>query len=447
MEDQFLIKDKTFSQISEEILTPVEKRRGKAWNIAFIISFIAFLYGTVLTIYTMKTGIGVWGNNNDIAWALAIVNFVWWIGIAHAGTFISAVLLLLKQKWRLAINRSAEAMTIFAIIIAASFPIIHLGRPCLFFWLFPFSNRFGPLWINFNSPLTWDLFAILTYLIVSLIFFYIGMIPDLALIRDRNKKRPKKFYKIFALRWLGTAKQWKLLTTALLILASLATPLVISVHSIISLDFALTVLKGWHSTIFPPYFVIGALFSGFAMVIIIVILMRKTLKLESYITINHIEKLNFMLIALGLVVLLAYFSEIFISFYSNNKYEHYIFISRAKGTYCIVYWMMIACNIFIPQLLWFKKLRKNLTITFIIAVLVNIGMWLERYIIIIGAESYDFFLSRWTHFVPTFVETGILIGSIGLFFVCFLLFTRFFPVISIYEVKKLAVSKNRRVFN
>jgi molybdopterin-containing oxidoreductase family membrane subunit len=391
--------------------------------------------------YTIGTGIGVWGNNKTVGWAWDITNFVWWVGIGHAGTLISAVLLLFRQRWRMSINRSAEAMTIFAVICAALFPVMHMGRVWCAYWVLPLPNQFGSLWVNFNSPLLWDVFAISTYFSVSLVFWYTGLIPDFATVRDRQMKpKMRKIYNILSFGWSGSAKQWSRFEEVSLVLAGLSTPLVLSVHTIVSMDFATSVIPGWHTTIFPPYFVAGAIFSGFAMVLTLLIIMRKVLHLEDYITIQHIELMNKIIILTGSIVGVAYLTELFTSWYSGVEYEQYAFLNRATGPYWWSYWSMMTCNVITPQLFWFKKIRKSIIATFIISIFVNIGMWFERFVIIVTSLHRDYLPSSWTMFHPTFVDIGIFIGTIGIFFTLFLLFSRTFPVIALSELKTIMKS-------
>jgi molybdopterin-containing oxidoreductase family membrane subunit len=379
--------------------------------------------------------------NNTVGWAWDITNFVWWVGIGHAGTLISAVLLLFRQKWRMAINRSAEAMTIFAVMMAALFPGIHMGRIWMGYWVFPLTNTYGSLWVNFNSPLLWDVFAISTYFSVSLVFWYIGLIPDFATIRDRAVKPIQKMaYSTLSFGWTGDVKAWIRFEEVSLVLAGLATPLVFSVHSIVSMDFATSVVPGWHTTIFPPYFVAGAIFSGFAMVMTLLIIARKVLSLESYITIKHVEYMNIVIVITGSMVGVAYLSELFISWYSGVEYEGYAFLNRATGPYWWAYWSMMTCNVVTPQLFWFKKIRTSLVASFILSIFVNIGMWFERFVIIVTSLHRDYMPSNWSMFHPTFVDIGIFLGTIGIFFTLFLLFSRFFPVLALNELKSILKS-------
>jgi molybdopterin-containing oxidoreductase family membrane subunit len=435
--------DKTYHQISEDICRPIESKANKWWWIAFTVASAALLWWVIVVSYTVGTGIGVWGLNRTVGWAWDITNFVWWVGIGHAGTLISAILLLFRQKWRLSINRSAEAMTIFAVICAASFIVSHMGRPWLMYWPIPLANQFGSLWVNFNSPLVWDVFAISTYFSVSLVFWYTGLVPDFAVVRDRAKTKARKFwYTILSLGWTGTAKNWQRFEEVSLVLAGISTPLVLSVHSVVSMDFATSLVPGWHTTIFPPYFVAGAIFSGFAMVQTLLIITRKVLNLEEYITIYHIDMMNRIILITGSIVGCAYLTEFFIAWYSGVEYEQYAFINRATGPYWWAYWSMMTCNVISPQLMWSSKLRKNLFMTFFLSIIVNIGMWFERFVIIVTSLHRDYMPSAWTMYHPTWVEVGIFIGSLGLFFTPFLLFTRFFPVIAMSELKTIVKSSS-----
>ncbi len=433
-----ILGDKTYHDITADVVGPIEGKASKTWYLLVTIAGLIALWGVGCVVYLIATGIGVWGLNKTVGWAWDITNFVWWVGIGHAGTLISAVLLLFRQKWRMAINRSAEAMTIFAVMMAALFPGIHMGRIWVAYWVLPLPNTFGSLWVNFNSPLLWDVFAISTYFSVSLVFWYIGLIPDFATIRDRmTAPAAKKIYGILSFGWSGKAKQWTRFEEVSLVLAGLATPLVFSVHSIVSFDFATSVIPGWHTTIFPPYFVSGAVFSGFAMVLTLLLIMRKVMKFENYITIKHIEYMNIVIIVTGSIVGVAYITELFISWYSGVEYESYAFINRFSGPYLWAYWAMMTCNVISPQLFWFKKIRTNLTLTFILSIVVNIGMWFERFVIIVTSIHRDYVPSSWSMFYPTWVDVGIFVGTIGIFFTLFLLFARFFPVLALNELKTI----------
>lgn len=439
--EPLILGDKTYHDITEDVCKPIESKAPKAWYIMITISGLIALYGVGCILYLLGTGIGVWGLNNQVGWAWDITNFVWWVGIGHAGTLISAVLLLFRQKWRMAINRSAEAMTIFAVMMAGVFPLIHMGRLWVGYWVFPIPNEFGSLWVNFNSPLLWDVFAISTYFSVSLVFWYIGLIPDFATIRDRmTKPYLRRVYSFMSFGWSGRAKHWNRFEIVSLVLAGIATPLVFSVHSIVSMDFATSIVPGWHTTIFPPYFVAGAVFSGFAMVQTLTLIMRKAFKLEAYMTVKHVEYMNIVIIITGSMVGVAYLTELFISWYSGVEYEAYAFINRATGPYWWAYASMMTCNVISPQLFWFKKLRTSLTFTFIISIVVNIGMWFERFVIIVTSIHRDYIPANWSYFHPTWVDIGTFIGTIGIFFTLFLLFARFFPVLALNELKSILKS-------
>ena len=436
--DPLILGKKNYHQITEDICRPVEGKANKYWWLAFTISATTMTWGILCLAYTIGNGIGSWGLNKTVGWAWDITNFVWWIGIGHAGTLISAILLLFRQRWRMSINRSAEAMTIFAVICAGLFPVFHTGRPWLDYWMLPLPNQFGSLWVNFNSPLLWDVFAISTYISVSLVFWYLGLIPDLATIRDRCITPTRKFiYGLLAFGWKGTSKDWQRFEEVSLVLAGLSTPLVLSVHTIVSFDFATSIVPGWHTTIFPPYFVAGAIFSGFAMVLTLMIVARKTLSLEQYITIQHIELMNKIIILTGSIVGVAYLTEFFMAWYSGVQYESYAFMNRAFGPYWWAYWSMMTCNVITPQLFWVKKIRTSVLATFIISIFVNIGMWFERFVIIVTSIHRDYLPSSWTMYSPTFIEVGIFVGTIGLFFTCFLIFSRVFPVIALNELKAI----------
>ena len=439
--EPLILEDKTLHDITEDVARPIEGKANKYWWALFIAALLAFLWGAGCLAYTAGTGIGVWGLNKTVGWAWDITNFVWWVGIGHAGTLISAVLLLFRQKWRLSINRSAEAMTIFAVVQAGLFPIFHMGRPWLGYFVLPLPNNFGSLWVNFNSPLLWDVFAISTYLTVSLVFWYMGLIPDFAMVRDRAvKPMAKKIYTILSFGWSGKAKHWQRFEELSLVLAGLATPLVLSVHTIVSMDFATSVIPGWHTTIFPPYFVAGAIFSGFAMVQTLLLVMRKVVNMEAYITIKHIEYMNIVIMVTGSIVGVAYITELFIAWYSGVEFEQYAFLNRATGPYWWAYWAMMTCNVFSPQFMWSKKLRTSIAFTFFISIVVNIGMWFERFVIIVTSLHRDYLPSSWSMFSPTFVDIGIFVGTIGFFFVLFLLYARTFPVIAQAELKTIVKS-------
>ncbi len=428
--------DKKLKDITDDVIRPLEQKPTLLWWVAFLVSLTVLLIGVIAVTYQIKVGIGTWGLNKTIGWAFDITNFVFWIGIGHAGTLISAILFLFRQRWRTSINRSAEAMTIIAVMCAGIFPLIHMGRPWLFFWVIPYPNLRGSLWVNFRSPLLWDFFAISTYFTISLIFWYLGLIPDMATLRDRAKSKIKKFvYGLMSFGWNGSARIWHHYETTYLMLAALATPLVLSVHSIVSMDFATAVIPGWHSTIFPPYFVAGAIFSGFSMVLTLMIIARKVLHYEEYITIDHIEKMCKIVLVTGGIVALSYGIEIFMAIFFGNQYERFMFINRALGPYAWAFWIMISCNVIFPQLLWIKKIRRNVALVFILSIVVNIGMWFERFVIIVTSLHRDFLPSSWAMYKPTIIEIATLAGSFGLFFTFFLLFARFVPFIAIGEVK------------
>lgn len=429
--------NKDYSQVTKDILAPMAGTPSKYWYMGIALALSAALFGAWATYVTLFTGIGSWGLNKTIGWGWDITNFVWWVGIGHAGTFISAILLLFRQRWRTSINRSAEAMTLIAIACAGFFPLIHMGRLALAFFIFPYPNT-RALWVNFNSPLLWDVFAISTYFAVSLIFWYVGLIPDIGTVRDKATTKIKKaIYGFLSFGWTGSAKHWSRHETVSLILAGLAAPLVLSVHTIVSFDFATSVIPGWHTTIFPPYFVSGAVFSGFAMVLTLLIVTRKALNLEQYITVNHIESMNKIIILTGSIVGIAYLTEFFIAWYSGNEYEMFTFVNRAFGPYAWAYWIMMTCNVITPQLFWFKKIRRNIVLTFIISIFVNIGMWFERFVIVVSSLHRDYLPSSWSMYTPSVVEVGLFVGTLGLFFTLFLLFIRVFPVIAIAEVKSV----------
>ncbi|RKR81421.1 quinol:cytochrome c oxidoreductase quinone-binding subunit 1 [Mucilaginibacter gracilis] len=430
-------KDITYAQITNDVLRPVENLPTKAWWIGFTVASLGALLWLVAVSYTFWFGIGAWGLNKTVGWAWDITGFVWWVGIGHAGTLISAVLLLFRQNWRNSINRSAEAMTIFAVICAATYIVAHMGRPWMAVYSLPLPNQYGSLWVNFNSPLIWDVFAISTYFSVSLVFWYTGLLPDIATIRDRATGLRRRIYSIFSFGWTGSVKTWQRFETVSLILAGISTPLVLSVHTIVSMDFATSLEPGWHTTIFPPYFVAGAIFSGFAMVQTLLLVARKVLGLENYITMFHIESMNKIIILTGSIVGVAYITEFFIAWYSGVEYEQYAFINRATGPYWWAYWSMMSCNVISPQLFWFRKLRLSIPFSWFLSIVVNIGMWFERFVIIVTSLHRDYIPSSWAMFYPTWVEVSIFIGSIGLFFTLFLLFIRVLPSVAMGEVKLL----------
>jgi Ni/Fe-hydrogenase subunit HybB-like protein len=440
---------KTVRDVSEDISRQVEGKPSRLWWIAFSISLVLLMFGVYCLATVLWEGIGVWGLNKTVGWAWDITNFVWWVGIGHAGTLISAILLLFRQKWRMSINRAAEAMTIFAVICAATFPLVHMGRLWLgLYWVLPLPNTWGSLWANFNSPLLWDVFAITTYFTVSLVFWYIGLIPDFAVIRDRATRMGNTtratIYNALSFGWDGAAKTWMRYESVALILAGLSTPLVLSVHTIVSFDFATSIVPGWHTTIFPPYFVAGAIFSGFAMVLTLLIVTRKVFKLEDYITIYHIELMNIVIIITGSIVGIAYITEFFVAWYGQVPAEYYAFYNRATGPYWWAYWSMMTCNVISPQLFWFKKLRTNIVATFILSIIVNIGMWFERFVIIVTSIHRDYLPSSWSMFYPTMYDVGEYILTFGFFFTAFFLFAKFFPVINMAEVKSIIKSSSEK---
>jgi len=434
--EPWILGEKTPIQVSDDICGILERKPTRLWWMALLISLTFLGIGTVAVIYQIATGIGTWGLNKSVGWAFDITNFVFWIGIGHAGTLISAILFLFRQKWRTSVNRAAEAMTLFAVMCAGLFPLIHMGRPWLFFWIFPYPNFRGPLWVNFRSPLVWDFFAISTYFTISFVFWYVGLIPDLATIRDRAKPGLRRaIASFFSFGWTGSYRTWVRYEVVYLLLAGLATPLVVSVHTIVSWDFATSVIPGWHTTIFPPYFVAGAIFSGFAMVLTLMLIARKVMNLEDYFTHRHVDAMCKIIIVTGSIVGLAYLTEFFTAAYSGNPYEQFVFMNRALGPYAWAYWTMVTCNVLSPQLLWFRKVRFNLLAVFVLSIVVNIGMWFERFVIIVTSLHRDYLPSSWAEYTPTIIEILTLLGTFGLFFSLFLLFCRFLPVIAISEVK------------
>lgn len=428
--------NRTLTDVTHDICAPLERRPGALWWTAFLCSSCMLAIGTIAVLYQVSTGIGTWGLNRTVGWAFDITNFVFWIGIGHAGTLISAILFLFRQKWRTSVNRSAEAMTLFAVMCAGIFPLIHMGRPWLAYWIAPYPNFRGPLWVNFRSPLVWDFFAISTYFLVSLIFWYVGLLPDLASVRDRTPPGwRRQLISIFSLGWNGSFRTWHRYEMVYLLLAGLATPLVVSVHSIVSADFATAVIPGWHTTVFPPYFVAGAIFSGMAMVLTLMLVARKVVHLENYITHRHIDAMCKLVLLTGCIVGAAYLTELFIAFYSGNSYEQFMMVNRMAGPLGWGYCIMVTCNVLIPQLLWFPRVRHNLPLVFLITLAVNVGMWFERFVIIVSSLHRDFLPSSWASYVPTLIEIATLLGSFGLFFTAFLLFCRVLPMINIAEVK------------
>ncbi len=443
---EVLAPDHTYATVTDRISGVVLMPwRGypKKWIVGFAISFIIVNVLFLSVSWLFLKGIGIWGVNIPIGWGFAIVNFVWWIGIGHAGTLISAILFLLKQDWRTSINRFAEAMTLFAVACAAMFPILHLGRPWLFYWLFPYPNSMW-LWPQPRSPLEWDVFAVSTYGLVSLIFWYVGLVPDLATMRDRTSNRfVAKLYAIFALGWRGSARHWKRYQTAYLLLAGLATPLVVSVHTVVSFDFAVSILPGWHTTIFPPYFVAGAIYSGFSMVLTLMIPLRRWYKLQDMITMRHVVCCAKLMLCTGLIVAYGYTMEGFFSWYSGDKFEQFMYWNRMTGPYGPIYWCLIACNIAIPQLLWVKRVRKSVGAIWAIALVVNVGMWLERFVIVITSLHRDFLPSSWGMYYPTHWDWATFIGTLGFFLALIFLFVRILPAISIFEEREVVHDKLR----
>ena len=435
---QLVFKHTEFGEVTNDILKGNEAAKPpKSWWVALAISFSLMSMLGILIGYLFVTGVGVWGNNNPVMWGYPIVNFVFWVGIGHAGTLISAILFLFRQKWRTAINRFAEAMTIFAVICAGTFPGIHVGRVWVAYWLFPIPNQMD-LWPQFRSPLLWDVFAVGTYFTVSLLFWYLGMIPDLATMRDRSTTKFKQIaYGIVAVGWRGSMRHWHRYERAYLLLAALATPLVLSVHSVVSFDFAVSQLPGWHTTIFPPYFVAGAIFSGFAMVMTLAVPARELWGLKNFITMRHLENMCKVILLTGSMVGYAYSMEFFIAWYSGELYESFAFINRAFGPYAWAYWIMVSCNVITPQIFWFKKARTSIAIMFTASLVVNVGMWFERFVIVVTSLANDFLPSSWGIFEPTWVDVLTFLGSFGLFMTFFLLFIRFLPVLAIAEIKAI----------
>ena len=430
--------DKSIAQVTHDVCAPMEARPTALWWIALLISFSFLLLGAAAIAYQIAVGVGTWGLNRTVGWAFDITNFVFWVGIGHAGTLISAILFLFRQKWRTSVNRSAEAMTLFAVMCAGIFPVIHTGRPWLAYWLFPYPNTRGPLWINFRSPLAWDCFAISTYFLISATFWYVGLIPDLATIRDRVAPGLRqRLFAVFSLGWNGSYRVWRHYEVLYLLLAGLATPLVVSVHTIVSWDFATAVIPGWHATIFPPYFVAGAIFSGIAMVLTLMIVARKVMNLENYITLRHIDVMCKLVLLTSSIVALSYGTEFFTAFYSGNPYEQFVFRNRATGPFAWAYWTMVGGNVLVPQLLWSSRIRSRPAVVFILSLLINVGMWFERFVIIVTSLHRDFLPANWASYRPTIVEVSTLLGSFGLFFTCFLIFCRTLPVIAMGEVKSV----------
>jgi Ni/Fe-hydrogenase subunit HybB-like protein len=437
--------DNALAKITDTVVRVVETPRPpKAWYVAFACALVLLTMFLGNIAWLFWQGTGIWGNNNPVAWAWPIVNFVFWVGIGHAGTLISAVLYLFRQNWRTAINRAAEAMTIFAVICALCFPLIHVGRPWLPYWFFPIPNQMD-MWPQFRSPLAWDVFAVGTYFTVSLTFWFMGLIPDLASIRDRATTPVRRFlYGLFSLGWRGSSRQWHRYEKAYQILAALSTPLVLSVHSVVSFDFATSQLPGWHTTIFPPYFVAGAIFSGFAMVVTLLVPARQFFGLKKLIKVDHIELMNKVVLATGTLVGYAYAMEFFIAWYSGNAYESFTFVNRAFGPYAWAYWTMWSCNVIFPQFYWSRRIRRNLVASMVIGILVNVGMWFERFVITVTSLNRDFLPSSWGYYVPTVFDFMLFMGSFGLFFTLFLLFCRYLPQVAASEVKGVHVAESHQ---
>lgn len=434
--------NRSLGWISDAVAGVIEAKTPKWWWAMFIPSILLMSMLGVMLAYQVTTGVGVWGNTHPVMWGWDIINFVWWIGIGHAGTLISAILCLLRQNWRTGVNRSAEAMTIFAVMCAGIYPAMHVGRIWFDWWLFPIPTSNG-LWPQFRSPLMWDVFAVSTYFTVSSLFWYMGLIPDLAIMRDRAKTKIRQFlYGLFSCGWTGSNRNWSNYEKAYLILAGFSTPLVLSVHSIVSLDFAVSQLPGWHTTIFPPYFVAGAVFSGFGMVLTLLVPLRSMLKLEDLITMRHVDLMCKVTLATGSIVGYAYTMEFFIAWYGGNPYERFCFLNRAFGPYWWSYWAMFACNVFIPQVFWFKKVRSNLKLVFILSIFVNIGMWFERFVIVVTSLHREYLPANWSYYAPTPVDIMTYLGTFGLFFTLFLLFLRFLPLIAVSEVKAIIPQAN-----
>ena len=436
-ETWLLPPETTLHHVTESVSRVTENKAPRGWWLLFGLSVSLFgVLGASLG-YLLWEGVGVWGNNMPVGWAWDITNFVWWIGIGHAGTLISAILFLFRQKWRTAINRFAEAMTIFAVMCAGLFPGIHTGRPWFDYYMFPIPNQMD-LWPNFKSPLMWDVFAVSTYFTVSLLFWYIGLIPDLATLRDRSTNKWRKLaYGAVALGWRGSNRHWSHYERGYLILAAISTPLVLSVHSVVSFDFATSVEPGWHTTIFPPYFVAGAVFSGFALVLTLLLVARTVFQMQDIVSMKHLELMNKIMLVTGSLVGYAYAMEFFVAAYSGNDYELFTFVNRATGPYWWAYWSMVTCNVIIPQVFWFKRVRTSIPAMFVISLLINVGMWFERFVIIVTTLHRDYLPSAWGMFSPTMVDIGIYVGSIGMFMTFFLLFIRWVPMIAIAEVKAI----------
>ena len=436
---QLILGNKDYRQITSDIIAPIDNKAPGWWKVALAVSVSLAGLGIFSLYYTVRYGIGTWNVNNSVGWGWEIINFVWWIGIGHAGTAFSIFLLILRQKWRTSINRAAEAMTVFAVMCAAIFPAIHMGRVWLAFYIFPYPNTRGSLWVNFNSPLFWDFIAISAYLLISASFWYFGMVPDFASIRDRAKTKLKKaIYGALAFGWTGSTKEWLRYEGLSYVLGGIAAVLVVSVHSIVSTDFATSVIPGWHTTLFPPYFVVGAIFSGFAMVMTLMIVIRKYYHLEDYVTDSHLNAIAKILVFISLIMGTAYFTEVFMAWYSGNEYEMFTFFkNRVTGEYKFMFWAMIICNAVIPQIMWSKKVRSNITALFIVSLIINVGMWYERFNIVVTSLANDYLPSSWTTYSPSWVEISLFLGTIGIFSTGVLFFFRFIPMIAISEVKSV----------
>ncbi len=433
--EPLILGNPTMGQVTDKIAGIIEAPPTKKYWVLLAFTALLAAQGLASVAYTVLVGPGVWGVKNPIGWGWAITNFVWWVGIGHAGTLISAILFLFRQKWRTAINRSAEAMTIFAVICAGLFPLLHTGRQWIaVYWLLPYPNQMQ-MWTNFRSPLEWDVFAVSTYLTVSLVFWYTGLVPDFATMRNRVKGLGQKLFSFFSLGWTGSTKHWQHYEMAYLILAGLSTPLVLSVHSIVSFDFAVSVIPGWHTTIFPPYFVAGAIFSGFAMVVTLLVIARSVLNLHDFITLKHLDNMNKIILATGMMVGYAYSMEFFIAQFSEYSFEQFVFVNRATGPYAWAYWSMVSCNVLAPQIFWFKKMRRNIAVMFVVSIFVNIGMWFERFVIIATSLHRDFLPASWDYYTPSIVEVSIYVGTMGIFLTLFLLFAKFVPMLAIAELK------------
>lgn len=428
----------SYATVSDKISSIVlGQRRRLGWFVGFAFSFLLVMLLFYAIGYLMVKGVGIWGINIPVAWGFAITSFVWWIGIGHAGTLISAILLLLHQRWRTSINRFAEAMTIFAVACAALFPLLHMGRPWLFYWLFPYYPNYMGVWPQFRSPLVWDVFAVSTYFTVSLIFWYVGLIPDLATLRDRARSRFKQIaYGMMSLGWRGSAIHWSRYEMASLLLAGLATPLVVSVHTVVSFDFTIAIVPGWHSTIFPPYFVAGAIYSGFAMVLTLAIPLRKFYHLEEFITLKHLDNCAKVMLGTGLIVAYGYMMETFMALYSGDIFEKFMIHNRELGPYWFIYAIVLLCNVILPQSLWSRRVRRNVPALFALSLVINLGMWTERFMIVVVSLHRDFQPSSWGLFIPTRWDWAVLVGTLGLFAALFYLFVRYLPAISIFETRR-----------